>query len=138
MTRLLPRALLGCALTAGASAALAAEPTTSIYGFSPGAVGAELALEKSFDQALHAEDLRAWMERMSSQPNQVGSPHNRENAEFMLGLFRSWGWNAEIETFYVLYPTPKEELLELIAPTHFRAKLHEPPIAGDRTSTITA
>jgi N-acetylated-alpha-linked acidic dipeptidase len=137
MTRLPLRALLGCALTAGSAATLAAEPT-SIYGFSPGAVGTELALEKSFDQALHAEDLRAWMERMTSQPNQVGSPHNRENAEFMLGLFRSWGWNADIETFYVLYPTPKEELLELIAPTHYRAKLHEPPIAGDRTSTITA
>src|SRR3974390_486314 len=53
MTRLLYRALLGCALTTVSAAALAAEPTPSIYGFSPGAVGAELALEKSFDQALH-------------------------------------------------------------------------------------
>jgi N-acetylated-alpha-linked acidic dipeptidase len=137
MTRYRHCALMGCALTTLAAATLAAEPTPSIYGFSPGAVAAELALEKSFDQALHAEELRAWMERMSSQPNQVGSPHDHENAEFMLGLFRSWGWNAEIETFYVLYPTPKEELLELVAPTHYRAKLHEPPIAGDRTSTIT-
>ena len=136
MTRHLCRALV-CILGAAPATILAADTGTSIYGFSAGAVATELALERSFDQALQAEDLRAWMQRMASQPNQVGSPHDHDNAEYMLGLFRSWGWNAEIETFYVLYPTPKEVLLELVAPTHYRAKLREPPVAGDRTSSIT-
>jgi hypothetical protein len=30
-----------------------------------------------------------------------------ENAEFMLALFKSWGYDAQIEQFDVLFPTPK-------------------------------
>ena len=71
---------------------------------------------------------------MSSGPNQVGSPHDKANAEFMLQKFRDWGWDAQIETFNVLYPTPKHESLQLIAPRKFTARLQEPPIAGDATS----
>ncbi len=75
---------------------------------------------------------------MSSAPNQVGSPHDKANAEFMLKKFQEWGWNAHIETFDVLYPTLKSHSLELVAPTHFRATLNEPPIAGDSTSSNSA
>jgi N-acetylated-alpha-linked acidic dipeptidase len=114
-----------------------ADTVVSMYGFSASGAEREQALERSFDQSLDPADLRAWMQRMAAEPNQVGSPHDAANARFMLDLFRSWGWQADIETFYVLYPTPKEELLELIAPQHYRAKLHEPPVAGDRSSQIT-
>ena len=75
---------------------------------------------------------------MSSEPNQVGSPHDKANAEFMLGKFKEWGWDARIETFYVLYPTPKSESLELVAPVPYKARLLEPPVEGDRTSDHTA
>ena len=51
--------------------------------------------------------------------------------------FREWGWDASIETFSVLYPTPREVSVELVAPTHFTARLTEPPIAGDSTSSKT-
>ena len=71
---------------------------------------------------------------MSSQPNQVGSPHDRENAEYTLAQYKAWGWDAHIETFSVLYPTPKEEKLELVGSTRFAATLIEPQIAGDSTS----
>ena len=76
----------------------------------------------------------AWLKRLASAPNQVGGPHDRANAEWELGLFKSWGWDAHIETFDVLYPTPLEESLELLGPHGYRAKLHEPPVAGDPTS----
>ena len=52
--------------------------------------------------------------------------------------FKEWGWDARIETFYVLYPTPKSESLELVAPVPYKARLLEPPVAGDRTSDHTA
>ncbi len=74
---------------------------------------------------------------MSSAPNQVGSPHDRENAEWMLAQFRSWGWDAHIETFDVLYPTPTSELLEMTAPVTYRAGLHEAAIPQDDTSGAT-
>ena len=52
----------------------------------------------------------------------------------MLAQFREWGWDARIETYDVLFPTPKERLLELVAPTQFKATLEEPAVAVDPTS----
>ena len=49
---------------------------------------------------------------------------------------RSFGWDAHIEIFEVLYPTPISETLEL-APVEkpFKATLQEPPIPGDTSAT---
>jgi len=48
-----------------------------------------------------------------------------------------WGWDAHIEEFQVLYPTPISESLELIAPKPFTVTLQEKPIPGDSSSTAT-
>jgi N-acetylated-alpha-linked acidic dipeptidase len=112
-------------------------PAGDLEGFSGSSAAAEMQLEQRFDADLSAADLRAWMQQMSSAPNHVGSPHNKANAEFQLAKFREWGWDASIETFSVLYPTPREVSLELTAPTHFKARLSEPAIEGDATSSQT-
>jgi N-acetylated-alpha-linked acidic dipeptidase len=122
---------------AGTVAADAPAAANDMLGFSSSGAAAELLLEQRFDAALSAAELRDWMQQMSSAPNHVGSPHDKANAEFQLAKFREWGWDASIETFSVLYPTPREVSVELIAPTHFKAKLSEGPIAGDGTSTQT-
>ena len=72
---------------------------------------------------------------MASEPNHVGSPHDKANAEFELEQFKAWGWDAHIETFEVLYPTPLAESLELLGDKPFKATLQEPPIPGDTSST---
>jgi N-acetylated-alpha-linked acidic dipeptidase len=74
---------------------------------------------------------------MSSEPHHVGSAHDKVNVEFMLERFKAWGWDAQIETFYVLYPTPKRVTLELVAPNRCRASLREGVIRGDATSQKT-
>ena len=71
---------------------------------------------------------------MAAEPNHVGSAHDRSNAEFQLNLFTQWGWDARIETFEVLYPTPISESLELKGAHPFKATLQEPPIPGDASS----
>jgi N-acetylated-alpha-linked acidic dipeptidase len=109
-----------------------------MLGFTEARAKEQAELEGKFDALLSAEDQRGWVERMASAPNHVGSPHDKANAEFMLGLFREWGWDARIETFEVLYPTPKKVALEMTAPTPFVAKLREPAVEGDRTSTQVA
>jgi len=132
-------ALTACVLSTAtlcAAAAPAADSAT-MQGFSAAAADAEAQLEQRFDSDLSAANLRAWMEQMSSEPNHVGSAHDKANAEFQLQKFREWGWDASIETFSVLYPTPRTVAVELVAPTHFVARLTEPPIAGDRTSSKT-
>src|ERR1044071_7390620 len=121
-----------------AAAALPETTATNMTGVTPRHAAEQRALEKEFDAELRPSDQRAWLERMSSEPNHVGSSHDRANAEFLLEQFRDWGWEAHIETFQVLYPTPKTLALELVAPTRFVARLREPPVDGDRTSDKTA
>jgi len=121
----------------------AAEPPAPggapILGFSAASAAEQHSLEARFDSYLSpAAELRDWLKRLSARPHHVGSPYGKENAEFMAGLFRSWGFETRIEEFKVLFPTPKTRLLELVAPTHFQASLAEPPIPEDSTSGQTA
>ena len=123
-------------MVCGSSAAWAALTGAGIAqadveGFSAAGASGEMQLEQRFDADLSAAELSSWMEQMASEPNHVGSAHDKANAEFQLAKFREWGWDASIETFSVLYPTPKEVLVELTAPTHFKARLSEPPVEGD-------
>jgi len=82
--------------------------------------------------------IRESIRRMSARPHHVGSPYGKEVADWIVAEFRSYGWQAEIETFDVLFPTPKERVLELVEPTTYRAHLDEPPVAADPTSGQTA
>src|SRR5439155_17589842 len=118
-------------------AAASAGAPINMIGFTAAHAAKQQTLEKQFNARLDPADQRAWLERMSAEPNHVGSPHNQANAEFVLEKFREWGWDARIETFYVLYPTPQKQTLEMVAPTSFTARLHEPPVEGDRTSSKT-
>jgi N-acetylated-alpha-linked acidic dipeptidase len=117
---------------AGAQTQSATTPT--MLGFSADGAAREAAIEAQFDTRLSPGDQKAWLEKMSAAPNQVGSPHDHANALWQLAQFKAWGWDAHIETFQVLYPTPISESLELVGPTPFRATLHEPAIAGDPSS----
>ena len=74
------------------------------------------------------------MQRLSARPHHVGSAYDKDNAEWILAKFKEWGWQAEIERFDVLFPTPKERRLELVEPTKFTATLDEPTVAADPTS----
>ena len=90
--------------------------------------------DAKFRELPQASNIRASMERMSARPHHVGSPYDKDNAEWMLARFKEWGWDAQIETFSVLFPTPTERVLELLEPTRFTAKLEEPPLAVDPTT----
>ena len=92
------------------------------------------ALEDKFDAAIKADQLRDWMAYLSSRPHHVGSPFGKEIAEFLASRFTEWGFDTEIEEFHVLFPTPRQRRLELIAPTRFTASLEEPTLAEDSTS----
>lgn len=129
---------LTCLAAGAAVPQSATTPTGSdMLGFTSRGAAREHDLEQRFDAQLSASEMREWLKRLSSEPNQVGSPHDKANAEFLLAQFRKWGWDAHIEVFDVLYSTPKQELVEMVAPTTYRAMLHEPPVKGDRTSALS-
>ncbi len=103
----------------------------SLLGFKPGNVQKELDLEKAYEKGLSVENLDAWMKRMSAEPHWVGTEYGRKNAEWMLAQFKSWGYDARIETYDILFPYPKVRVLELTAPTTYTAKLTAVPVEGD-------
>ncbi|MGH8301222.1 MAG: PA domain-containing protein, partial [Steroidobacteraceae bacterium] len=128
---------LTCLAAGAAVPESAMTPTGSdLLGFTSRGATQERDLERRFDAQLSASEMRDWLRQLSSEPNQVGSPHDEANAEFLLAQFKRWGWDAHIEVFDVLYPTPKQELVEMVAPTTYQATLHEPPVKGDRTSAL--
>ena len=90
--------------------------------------------ESRFRAIPDALSIGEYMKRLSARPHHVGTAYDKDNADWMLGKFREWGWDAQLESFTVLFPTPKERVVELVAPTQFKAQLDEPAIAVDPTS----
>ena len=126
-------------LVASTAPGSAQEPTsqedrTALTGYSGAAAAAERDWESKFRALPSPDNLREYMRVLSARPHNVGSPYDKENAEWILAHFKEWGLDAQIETFYVLFPTPKERAVELVAPTTFKAKLEEPPVPVDPTS----
>ena len=90
--------------------------------------------EARFKAEPRPENMREYMRRLSARPHHVGSAYDKDNAEWILARFKEWGLDAKLETFEVLFPTPKERLVEMVEPTRFRAALDEPPVALDPTT----
>ncbi|HEX3701591.1 MAG TPA: transferrin receptor-like dimerization domain-containing protein [Phenylobacterium sp.] len=96
----------------------------------------EKDLEARLDAQIDPAEMGRWLKQLAYEPNHVGSPHDKANAEWILAQLKSWGWDAHIEEFSVLYPTPISETLELTSGrgAGFKATLQEPPIPGDESS----
>jgi N-acetylated-alpha-linked acidic dipeptidase len=134
-TLLVASLLLATALPARADGAAGLPDSTgSLLGFTAGSAVEQRTLEARFDSLLRAGEMREWMRRLTAHPHHVGSPYGRQNAEFMAGLLRSWGFDTAIEEFQVLFPTPRVRILEMTAPRRFVASLREPAVRGDATS----
>ncbi len=133
------RALLVAVLVSTAGLALTPFPAdTPLRGFFPQSVQAERDLESRFKAMPDGARMRAAMQRLSARPHHVGSPYDKDNGEWILSEFKSYGWDAHIENFDVLFPTPIDRLVELVAPTRFKASLQETVIPGDPTSNQQA
>ncbi len=114
---------------------LTAQQTAAVVaGFTSQSSPGEAGWEQHFKSLPDPQRMRANMERLSAHPHHVGSPYDKENAEWILAQYKQWGWDAHIEEFQVLFPTPKLRLLEMVAPSKFTAKLEEPAVAVDPTS----
>lgn len=129
-----PVALIVVVLMLGLAARAIAAETGPLYGFSPSGSETQIKVEASFRALPDPDNLRAYMQRLSAHPHHVGSPYDKENAEWILGQMKSWGWDASIESFDVLFPTPKIRVLEMTEPVQFTALLQESNLSVDPTS----
>ena len=129
------RRLTVCLLSLSMAAA-AVEPTPSapLRGYTAEHSATEVQWEQKFRAIPDEARLRENMRRLSARPHHVGSPYDKDNAEWLLVQLKSFGLDAKIEQFEALFPTPKSRKLELLGPTKFTAKLEEPTLAIDPTS----
>jgi N-acetylated-alpha-linked acidic dipeptidase len=105
-----------------------------IIGFTDAHAANQIDWEKQFDKQLSAKNLNIWMQFLTSHPHHVGSPQDKLNAEYIANLFTQWGYQTEIASYYVLFPTPEIRSLELLGNKTFKAKLEEPTLKEDKTS----
>jgi N-acetylated-alpha-linked acidic dipeptidase len=103
-----------------------------LLGFTSVTTSTELDLEKRFKAIPDPDRMRANMQLLSARPHHVGSPYDKQNAEWILAQYKQYGFDAHIESFQVLFPTPKTRVLEMGS---FHAKLEEPVVPGDPTSS---
>jgi N-acetylated-alpha-linked acidic dipeptidase len=129
-----------CLLALSSFLLLAASSDTEppLHGYSAASSRIQREWETKFRAIPEPQNQRDYMQRLSAHPHHVGSPYDKDNAEWMLAKFKEWGLEANIETFDVLFPTPKVRVVELLEPTKFTAKLQEPVLAVDSTSNQQA
>jgi N-acetylated-alpha-linked acidic dipeptidase len=121
-------------LSAFTLATQAADSPRTLRGYSQQSSASELQWEQKLKQIPQEDRLRENMRRLSARPHHVGSPYDKDNAEWILAQLKSWGLDAQIETFDTLFPTPKERSVELLEPVKYALKLEEPALPIDPTS----
>ena len=109
-----------------------AEP--GLAGFSGDGSRAERQWEQKFRSAISADNIGDYAKLLSARPHHVGSAYDKHDEEWLASKFKEWGWDVHVESFQILFPTPKERALEMVEPTRFVAKLQEPAIPEDPTS----
>src|SRR5690348_4609578 len=78
-----------------------------VLSFVAGSTAADSTWEQKFRAIPSPQNLRDYMQRMSARPHHVGSPYDKDNAEWLVSRLKAWGLDAKIENFDVLFPTPK-------------------------------
>ncbi len=118
-----------CLLNIAASA-----QTKTITGFTEQSAAQQFILEQNFDKNLSAANIGNTIKDLSSKSHNLGSPGSKAVAENIYNRFKSYGFDVRIDTYRVLFPTPKIRVLEMISPTTYKAVLKEPALKEDATS----
>ena len=115
--------------------AVFSEPESPTFlGYSAQGAGVQRGWERKFRDGVAPDNIREYMRRLTARPHHVGSAYDKDNGEWILAKFEEWGFAARIETFNVLFPTPKVRVLEMLKPSVFHAALREPAVPQDPTS----
>ncbi|MBL8296232.1 MAG: M28 family metallopeptidase [Bryobacterales bacterium] len=107
---------------------------TQVRGFTEDQAAVLRDLERKLKAVPDPVRARAYMEKMAAEPHHAGAPATKAVAEYALGLFQQWGYDAKIEVFEALLPFPTARSLEMTAPVKFKAKLAEPVLKEDPDS----
>jgi N-acetylated-alpha-linked acidic dipeptidase len=106
----------------------------TLLGFTPASSAKQLQTEQQFDQSISSVRIGETLKDLSAYPHHLGSPGGKVVADKILQKFKSYGLDAHLQPYKVLFPTPKTRLLEMTGPTPYTALLKESALAEDPTS----
>jgi N-acetylated-alpha-linked acidic dipeptidase len=106
----------------------------AMRGFLAKDISGEQKLEQQVQAIPDPTRLRKYMDFLSAEPHHAGSPRSKAVAEYILGTFKEWGLDAQIEGFEALMPYPTIRRVEVVGPKQYVAKLKEPVVPQDPNS----
>lgn len=118
-------------LAFAATPSLADEIPFSVACFRPDRREAHAAYERSLNAAASAESLRAFHDRLASEPHLAGSEGDLRMVEYIAGEFRQFGLEVETHWIWPYLSKPMAAELEIVSPTHVLLDVAEPPIDAD-------
>src|SRR5580658_10878026 len=133
--RIVAASILSVSLTLSPLATRVTADDQPLLGYSADSSRTERQWEEKMRAIPSTDNLRTYMQHLTAHPHNVGTPHDKEYAEWIAAKFKEFGLDTHIEQFDVLYPTPKERVVELVeGGPKFTARLQEPAVAEDPTS----
>src|ERR1700739_453489 len=114
------------------------DPRKDYTGFTDANAKIQEKWEARYDSLLKSSDVDYFIKTLSGRPHNLGSAGDKANVQFILQRYKEWGFDARIDTFYALFPTPKTRILEAISPIQYKAGFQEPTLKEDATSGQTS
>ena len=126
------RVALWFAVLATVAFCFAATPRIRMLGFLAASAAQEQATERQFLALGSPQQARGFHRYLTAEPHPAASKRNNELAQWVAQQWKEQGLeDVQIHEYDVLNSTPRSALVEMIAPTHFRASLREDPCSQD-------
>ena len=107
----------------------------SILGFAGASTAKQVAIEEQFKAIPTPAEARRQLRILTAQPHLAGSERNNELARYIANEWKNQGLeDVVIRRYDVFSSEPKETMLEMVTPTHYRATLREAPYDQDPDS----
>jgi N-acetylated-alpha-linked acidic dipeptidase len=103
-----------------------AQSQDTILGFTHTGAAKQVAVEQKFKAIPTPDEERRQHRIFTSAPHLAGSERNNELARYIADEWRKQGLEDVVLRRYDVYSTaPKSSFLEMVAPVHYQASLHE-------------
>ncbi len=112
-----------------------AQVSVGITGFAPSRVAAERQLEEKLRDIPDAAHAESNLRHLTSEPHMAGTEASHRVAEWLRNQYRSFGFDAEIVTYSVWLPQPREITVELTKPVSKKLASPEQPIDVDKDTS---
>ena len=119
------RCFMACILGL-ANALTQSSQAQNILGFSAASTARQNQIENQFKAIPTPEEARRQLRIFTAEPHLAGSERNNELARYMASEWKKQGLEDIVLRRYDVYTSePKEIMLEMVAPVHYRATLRE-------------